>query len=177
VISESILEGEKVRLRPIAESDLPHFVEWLADGEVTRWLTELDAPTLDEERQWYERTRADPDTVNWAIETLDGSLAGSVELRVAAARRKAELGIGIFDKTQWNRGLGTDTVRLVVGYAFGELGLNRVELTTAEDNIRAIRCYEKVGFVREGLKRQDRLYGEEFGNTLMMSILREEWQK
>src|SRR5262249_52054215 len=49
VISESILEGEKVRLRPMEPRDLPHFVEWLADPEVRRWLAALqEPPTLQE---------------------------------------------------------------------------------------------------------------------------------
>jgi len=158
------------------ESDLPSFVEWLADGEVTRWLAEMSAPpTLDEEYEWYERRRSDPDSLMWAIETVDGRLVGSTELRLEPARRKAEFGIVIGDKGSWNGGLGTEALRLVLAYAFDELELNRVELTTAEDNGRAIRSYEKVGFVREGLKRQDRMVDGKFGNTLMMSILREEW--
>jgi RimJ/RimL family protein N-acetyltransferase len=111
----------------------------------------------------------------WAIETIDGRLVGSTELRLEPARRKAEFGIVIGDRSQWGRGLGTEALRLVLAYAFGELELNRVELTTAEDNERAIRSYKKVGFVREGLKRQDRMVEGKFGNTLMMSVLREEW--
>jgi len=61
VISESILEGEKVRLRPTEERDLPRFVEWLADRDVTRWLAAMgDPPTLEAEREWYERRPDDP---------------------------------------------------------------------------------------------------------------------
>jgi RimJ/RimL family protein N-acetyltransferase len=113
VISESILEGAKVRLRPVQESDLPHFQRWLADPEVRRWLAAMDkAPTLQEEYEWYERRRADEDAVLWSIETLAGQLAGSVELRVTPYARRAELGISIHDKTQWNKGYGTDAVRL-----------------------------------------------------------------
>lgn len=176
MISESILEGENVRLRPMEERDLPSFVDWLADREVTRWLAEMSAPpTLEEEYEWYERRRSDPDSLMWAIETIDGRLVGSTELRLEPARRKAEFGIVIGDRSQWGRGLGTEALRLVLAYAFGELELNRVELTTAEDNERAIRSYKKVGFVREGLKRQDRMVEGKFGNTLMMSVLREEW--
>ena len=176
MISESILEGKKVRLRPMEEHDLPSFVEWLADREVTRWLAEMsDPPTLEEEHEWYDRRRSDPDSLMWAIETVDGRLVGSTELRLEPARRKAEFGIVIGDRSQWSRGLGTEALRLVLAYAFGELELNRVELTTAEDNERAIRSYKKVGFVREGLKRQDRMVEGKFGNTLVMSILREEW--
>jgi RimJ/RimL family protein N-acetyltransferase len=176
VISESILQGEKVRLRPMEEHDLPSFVEWLADAEVTQWLAQLGTPpSLEEEYEWYERRRSDPDSLMWAIETLDGRLVGSTELRLEPARRKAEFGIVIGEKSEWDHGLGTDALRLVLDYAFGELELNRVELTTAEENERALRVYEKLGFVREGLKRQDRVLDGRFGNTVMMSVLRAEW--
>jgi len=177
VISESILQGEKVRLRPVEERDLPQFVRWLADPELTRWLAAIGSPpTLEEEYEWWHDKRSDPDSVLWAIETLDGRLVGTTELRLALRAERAELGIAIHDKTWWGKGLGTDAVRLVVDYAFEELNLNRVELTTDEDNARAIRCYEKVGFVREGLLRKHRLVEGRFGNTVVMGILREEWQ-
>ena len=177
VISECILDGERVRLRPVADGDLPHFVQWLADWDVRRWLAEMDSPpTLKEERQWYDRRRSDPDAVMWAIDTLEGRLAGNIELRLQPMRRKAELGISIHDKTLWSQGLGTDAVRLVLHYAFEELALNRVELMTDEENARAIRCYEKCGFVREGLLRQHRLIDGKFGNTVVMSVLADEWR-
>jgi RimJ/RimL family protein N-acetyltransferase len=176
MISESILEGEKVRLRPMEEGDLPAFVEWLADKEVTRWLAEMSfAPSLDQEIEWYEGRRGDPDSLMWAIETVAGQLVGSTELRLFPVRKKAEFGIVIGEKSKWDGGLGTEALRLILGYAFGELELNRVELTTAEDNERALRVYEKLGFVREGLKRQDRVLDGRFGNTVLMAVLREEW--
>ena len=178
VISESILEGQKVRLRPTEERDLPRFVEWLADRDVTRWLAAMgDPPTLEDEREWYERRREDTESVMWSIETLEGRLAGNVELRLTPRAKRAEMGIAIQDKALWSRGLGTDAVRLVLRYAFEELELNRVELTTDEDNSRAVRCYEKCGFAREGLLRQHRLIDGKFGNTVMMAVLREEWRR
>ena len=175
MISECILEGQRIRLRPVAERDLPHFVRWLADREITRWLAAIDEPpTLEDERDWYEDKRADPDNVLWAIDTLEGRLIGTAELRLAPRQRRAEMGIAVQDKSQWNQGYGTEAVRLVLGYAFAELGLNRVELTVDEENARAIRCYEKCGFQREGLLRQHRLVDGSFGNTLVMAVLREE---
>lgn len=175
MISECILTGEKVRLRPVEERDLPHFVEWLANPELTRWLSAIDSPpTLEEEYEWYDSKRSDPDSVMWAIESLDGRLAGNVELRLALKSQRAELGIAIQDTRLWSQGLGTDVIRLVLDYAFEDLGLNRVELTTDEDNARALRCYEKCGFVREGLLRKHRLVEGEFGNTIVMSVLKEE---
>lgn len=176
MISESIIEGAAVRLRPLEERDLPTCVDWMNDREVTRWLAAIgEPPTLEDEQDWYDRRRADPDSVMWAIETAEGRLVGNVELRITPAARRAEMGIVVGDKSVWNRGYGTGTVRMVLRYAFEELELNRVDLTTDEANYRAIRCYEKCGFQREGLLRQHRLIDGEFGNTLVMAILRDEW--
>ena len=167
-----------MRLRPVKPQDLKRFAEWLQDAEVRRWLAALDeAPTLEEEIEWYEDTRANPDNVLWAIETLDGRLIGTCELRVTPRADRAELGIAIQDKSRWNSGYGTDAVRLVLEYGFEDLDLNRIELTTDEDNVRGRRCYEKCGFVEEGLLRQHRRVEGRFSNTIMMSVLREEWER
>jgi RimJ/RimL family protein N-acetyltransferase len=158
--------------------DLPRFVEWLADREVTRWLAAVnEPPTLADEVDWYESTRANPDNVLWSIDTLEGDLVGTIELRTTPAHRRAELGIAIQDKSQWNKGLGEDAVRLVLEYGFDDLELNRIELTTDEANVRGRRCYEKCGFVQEGLLRRHRVVDGEVGNTLVMAILREEWEE
>ena len=165
-----------MRLRPVQERDLPQFVRWLQDRELTRWLAAIgDPPSLEEEYDWWHDKRADPDSILWAIDLPEGRLVGTVELRLTMRAERAEMGIAIHDKVQWNQGLGTDAARLVVDYAFEELNLNRVELTTDEENARAIRCYEKVGFVREGLLRQHRLVDGVFGNTVIMGILRDDW--
>jgi len=176
VISECILEGEAVRLRPAEERDLPKFVEWLADPEVTRWLAAMgDPPTLEDEIEWYEAKRSDPNNVLWSIETIEGRLIGNVELRVVPQANRAELGIAIQDMSQWSKGYGTETVRLVLHYGFEELELNRIELTADEKNHRAIRCYEKCGFRHEGLLRQHRLVDGRYGNTVVMAVLADEW--
>ncbi|HVP04840.1 MAG TPA: GNAT family protein [Dehalococcoidia bacterium] len=177
MISESILEGQRLRLRPVQPGDLPKFAEWLGDSEVRRWLAAVaEAPTLQDEVEWYEDSRANPDNVLWSIETLDGRLIGTTELRVAPDHHRAELGIAIQDKTQWSQGYGRETICLLLEYGFEEMELNRIELTVDEANARARRCYEKCGFVREGVLRQHRFVEGEFGNTIVMSVLRSEWR-
>ena len=100
-----------------------------------------------------------------------------VEDELAAGRTKrAELAISIGEKDCWSRGLGTDAVRTVLRHGFEDLGLRRVDLHTDADNARGIRCYEKCGFVREGVMRARRLrYGEPL-DMVLMAVLRDEWQ-
>jgi len=173
VISESILTAKTLRLRPADESDLVHFQRWLADDELRRWLGSVnEQPSIAEEYDWYMSKRQDPDTILWSIEAADGSLLGNVELRLSPLNRRAEVGIGIFDRGQWGKGYGTEAMRLVLDFAFGELKLNRVELTTDEENTRAIRSYEKCGFVREGLLREHRLVGGRPSDCVAMAVIR-----
>ena len=177
MISESILTTKKVRLRPLQESDLAHFQRWLGDAELRRWLGSVtEQPTVAEEFDWYVSRRQDPDTILWSIEDADGTLLGNVELRLSALNRRAAVGIGIFDRGEWGKGYGTEAMRLVLDYAFGELKLNRVELATDEDNVRAIRSYEKCGFVREGLLREHRQIDGSPSDSVAMAILRSDWE-
>jgi RimJ/RimL family protein N-acetyltransferase len=173
--ADCILEGGKVRLRPVREEDLPDFLRWLNDPDVLRWLTLPKAPTMEEERQWWEAEQRNPDDVVWAIETLDGRLLGDLALRTNPLGRWADLGLFIGEKALWSRGYGTDAVRTILRYAFTGMRLNRVSLTTDELNARALRCYEKCGFVREGLLRQHRLVDGQFRNSVLMGVLQEEF--
>lgn len=177
MISESILAGEAVRLRPVQQSDLAYFQRMLADDKLRRWLGSMpQQPTMEEEQEWYLHRRQDPDSVLWSIETASGDLLGTAELRLNAENSRAEVGIGIFDRRNWGKGYGTAAMRLVLDYAFGELRLNRIELTTDVDNARAIRSYEKCGFVREGLLRQFRMAEGEPVDCVAMAVLHSDWQ-
>ena len=167
-----------MRLRPVDEPDLPLFVRWFNDPEVRYWLSMSDAPefTLESEEEWYDEMRADPTRVIWCIETEDGQPIGNLGLHaIDEAHGRATFGISIGEKAFWSRGYGTEALREVLFYAFGEMGLRRVVLEVDEDNARGIRCYEKCGFVREGLLRGHRLRGGQPVNDVVMAVLREEW--
>jgi len=177
MIAESILQGRKVRLRPVEESDLSLFVRWFNDPEVRYWLGISEEPELsmDSERGWYEEMRGDLTRIVWVIQTMAGWAIGNVELRdIDETHGRAALGIAIGEKEYWSRGYGTDAVKQVLRYAFEEMELRRVELYTDEDNVQGIRCYEKCGFEREGLLRARRLRQGQPVNCLIMAVLRKD---
>jgi RimJ/RimL family protein N-acetyltransferase len=74
-----------------------------------------------------------------------------------------------------DRGLGTEATRLIVGHGFEQLGLNRIALGVFNFNPRAIRAYEKAGFVAEGTEREALLHEDEWIDATYMSILAREW--
>jgi RimJ/RimL family protein N-acetyltransferase len=90
--------------------------------------------------------------------------------------RSSEIGIIIGDKSAWNQGYGTESVRLLVKLGFETLNLNRIYLHVFETNPRAVKCYEKAGFVHEGRQRQGEWQDGRFIDVLVMSILQEEWR-
>jgi RimJ/RimL family protein N-acetyltransferase len=110
----------------------------------------------------------------WIIET--GSPIGHVRLdRVDLRDRRAYLAIGIEDFARLGKGLGTETIRLVQQYAFGELGLHRLSVRVVEYNHRAIRAYEKCGFIIEGREREAAFVDGHWHDDVMMGILDREY--
>jgi RimJ/RimL family protein N-acetyltransferase len=161
------------------ERDLPLFVRWFNDPEVGYWLSISEGPelTLESERKWYDEMRADPAQVIWCIETEEGQPIGNLGLHsIDETHGRATMGISICEKAFWSRGLGTEAIRQVLRYAFAELELRRVDLQVDEDNPRGIRCYEKCGFVREGLLRAHRLRRGRPVDAVAMAVLREGWE-
>ena len=61
-------------------------------------------------------------------------------------------------------------------WAFDTLNLNRIETDTDPRNIAAARALEKLGFVREGLLREDCIVNGEVCDSLMYGLLRREWK-
>ncbi len=172
-----MLEGALVRIRAIEQGDLPTFVKWINDPEVTEYLQFEPPMSMEDEVMWYHRMISSKDKA-FAIETLEGRLIGNVGLIGLDWRnRKTDLGIMIGEKDAWSQGYGTDAITVMLRYLFEELGLNRVGLYVDVDNHRAIRCYGKCGFVREGLVRHHRFKDGRYLDSVLMSILRSDWDE
>lgn len=174
-----MIKGEKVQLRPVERDDLPHFVEWFADPEVRHYLIRYMPFSLEQEERWFEDLQerlAKKETVMLAIETSENVLIGNISLNdIDWKNRKAELGITIGEKAYWSQGYGTDAIRTLLGLAFDEMNLHRVFLRVFDDNKRGLRCYEKVGFQREGTLRDSAFRRGSYRDLYIMSILQPEF--
>lgn len=174
-----MLLGERVRLRAIEREDIPTFVRWFNDPEVRQYLHMYEPMSRAKEERWFESRLDARDDFLLAIEARVGDAwihIGNVGLhRVDWKNRSAVLGIALGEKAYWGQGYGTDAVRTMLQFAFGELNLHRVELEVHEFNPRAIRCYEKAGFRHEGTRRQALFHEGRYWDVHRMGILQTEF--
>jgi len=170
-----ILKGKLTVLRPITLKDAPRFVRWLADPAVNKFTTRSKA-TLKEEVKWIRGLPKAKNSVNWAIDTKEGVHIGSIGLEFNKQDKRAIYDILIGDKQYWSKGYGYDATKTLLDYAFKKLKLHRVSLSVYAYNERAIKLYEKLGFKKFGIGRENIYYHHKFYNCVYMDMLNREWR-
>jgi len=174
-----LFTGELVRLAaPNPDTDAEALTRWSRDSEYGRLMDNRPAipRSVGWTRDWLSRD-VDDSRLRFHIRTLsDDRLLGTVDIEVDHwPHGEGWVGIDIGDRDEWGKGYGTDAMRVMLRYAFVELNLHRVSLNVFEYNPRAIRSYEKCGFVREGRRRQALNRDGRRWDVIHMGILREEW--
>lgn len=180
--------GERIRLRRPEREDMPRCAAWINDPDVRKGLSFLFPVSVAHELQWFEHQLAlEPAAQQFLIDARAESMLPDASdpawtpvgvcglLNLDWPHRQAEIGIFIGPSEFPGAGYGAEAVRVLVRWAFRTLNLHRVYLRVFEDNGPAIRCYEKVGFRLEGRQRQSRFQDGRYIDTLMMSVLRDEW--
>ena len=169
--------GTKVYLRPLDQEDAPRIVPWFNDPEVSRTIAMyLPLNRLGEEAFIAKLYQSDHDIVLGIAARESDALVGVTGLhQIDYKNRHANFGITIGEPIEWGKGYGTEATALMVEYAFETLNLNRVRLLVFEYNERGQRTYERVGFRREGVLRQEHFHAGRYWDTFTMAILRAEW--
>jgi RimJ/RimL family protein N-acetyltransferase len=170
----AFLTGSHVYLRALERADAPTILPWVNDQEVIQHLLIHRPTNLAAEEAFIDAvTRSEHDMVFGMCERRTDRLIGVTGLhRIDDKNRHAMFGIFIGNAESRGRGYGTEATAMVVHYAFNTLNLNRVWLHVHENNKPGIRVYEKVGFRKEGVLRQDSFRRGRYRNTVVMGILR-----
>lgn len=173
-------ELPKVYLRELTLNDVEDRFRWCLDKEVTKHLNmpEKYPPFSKEEtKRWIKMCINKTNGYEQkAIETQEGKHIGWIDLKnIDKLNKHAELGVAIGDKTYWGKGYGFSAMKEMLQWGFNELDLNKIWLRVEVDNEKAINSYKRIGYVEEGILRQDRLRNGEFVDRLRMSILRHEF--
>lgn len=178
--TEPVIAHGSVYLRPAERSDIPLFVGWFNDARTSSTLALVAPMSIPMEEGWFERAVAaqGKDGYHFTICLLaDDRPVGTIGLFDLDLRNgNAGLGISIGDPADTNRGLGSDALRALVGWAFDMLRLERVWLEVYDFNPRARLVYERVGFALEGTQRHAIFRRGRFVDVHLMAVLADEWR-
>jgi RimJ/RimL family protein N-acetyltransferase len=172
------IEGRRVVLRRHRPENLETVVRWYHDPELAR-LTRYQVRPMsrDEVERFFHSRLLGAESVAYAIhERSTERLVGLTTFSALDGDNGSALfHITIGERDAWGRGLGTETVELMLEHAFERLGLHRVGLSVFDFNERAIRAYEKAGFTVEGRLREAILRDGRYWDEVQMGALRSEW--
>ncbi|AMW33175.1 Protein N-acetyltransferase, RimJ/RimL family [Fervidobacterium changbaicum] len=169
------MEGKLATLRPMEVSDAQKFVQLINDEKTKEYLSLVFPMNQFLEEEWIKKNAISHNQANFSIEAGDNLIGSAGLMGIDWVARSAEYGIAIFDPNYWNKGIGTEVTQMMLRYAFEYLNLNRVWLRVFENNQRAIRVYEKCGFIQEGRMRQARYLKGQYFDVIIMSILADEY--
>lgn len=162
-----------VYLRPITRDDTERIVRWRNSERVRKNFIFQKPFTVQGHIEWMETKVASGEVVQFILcETKGDRPVGSVYFRdIDPQNNRAEYGIFIGEEDAAGKGYGTLAAKGAVGYAGNTMRLHKLMLRVFADNTAAVRSYEKAGFVKEALLK-DEIKGEEgYRDLILMACL------
>ena len=166
-----------VTIRKFEESDIEKKVKWINDSKNNRFL-HYDLPLeVENTRKWFKSIVSREDRYDAVIEA-DGVACGLIGLlTIDRKNKKAEYYIALGEQEYKGKGVSLQASRVLLNYAFKDLGLNRVYLYTESKNKIAQAFFEKVGFIKEGFLKDDLYCRGEFIDRIVYGISRSNFYK
>lgn len=166
-----MIKGKKIVLRALEKDDLRRCWKWINNPGVTKDMGSSIPKSMHEEEKWYERIQESKKDKVFAIQ-VNKKHIGNISLdNIDSHNKRAELGIMIGDKNYWDKGYGTDAIKTLLSMGFNELNLHKIYLHVFPSNKRALKCYEKCGFKKEGVLREHVFKGGKYQDLIVMSII------
>lgn len=152
--------GTLINLRALEREDIARSHEFVNDYQTMRGAMSgmLYPSSFEDEARWADgQTSYTRGEYQFAVETLEGKIfIGRCGFtHVDWKNRVAEIGILLGDAQYRGHGYGTDAVRTLCAFGFGELNLHKIKASVFDFNRAAVRAYEKSGFTIEGTLKNE----------------------
>ena len=174
-----VLMGRRVLLRELREGDAEPVFQYTRDPEVTRFLA-FESPQGVEETELFIALARESRVHDREYVFAIADVASDRPLGVTALRHidplmsTAQIGTWVA-RPYWGRRVNSEAKQLLIDYAFGTLGLHRIEARILPDNQRSCRAFEKLGAVYEGTLRESFVKQGSYRDTSLYAILSSEW--
>jgi len=168
-------------LREIAEHDVEAVFEMESDPVAMRFWSRLPMQDISEARESVERGMgffSSRTALKWCVtRPADDRMLGHLSLfNFSEQSGRADIGYGL-GRAHWGQGFMHEALTAVVDYAFGPLGLRRLEADVDPRNQASLRAVERLGFTRKGLLRERWQVGDEISDTVFLGLLAREWRE
>jgi ribosomal-protein-alanine N-acetyltransferase len=162
-VPQPTLRAGGLQLRPWGPGDAPGFAGAFCDGEIRRWHVNV-VEDEDEALEWIEGWQAgwvQERGASWAVVDVGAAaLFGLVALRdIDMTAGQAECSYWVLPEAR-GRGVATEALARMAGWAFDDLGLHRLTLVHCVENLRSCRVAAKAGFALEGTGRSAQLLAD-----------------
>lgn len=171
------LRTARLVLRRPIPTDIADRLALGRDPEIYRNLgadtRNLKSITDEQAKAWVDNIASHP--AAWVIEHQGRAIGEILIDNFVEADQRAGLIIGVLDPTCLGKGLGTEAIKAVAEFCFDVLGLHKLSMRVLSFNTRAIRAYERVGFVREGLERESAFIGGVWYDDVIVGLLKRDF--
>jgi N-acetyltransferase len=175
------LDGQTVRLVPMEIEQLDDL--WKAGHLQEIW--EFTASKIKSKEDMRAAIKAAADErekgTQYPFVVVDketGKIIGSSRyLDISEAHKSLEIGWTWYHPEYWRTRVNTETKFLMLGHAFEEMGMNRVQFCTDSRNIRSRKAIARLGAEKEGVLRKHRIIADGYvRDTVVFSIIKDDWQ-
>jgi RimJ/RimL family protein N-acetyltransferase len=175
----TVLEGSRVRLRPLVPTDLPSVFSWYNDPETVAPFDRFSTETFDAFAHSVARAEGDPTSLapRFAVERKDtGKVVGIVGCyRAHPVLEYTDVWYILGDRASRGHGFGREAVRLLVGHLFATEATERVGASVDVENVASSRLLEGLGFRLEGTLRSALFHHGGWHDFRVYGITRSEW--
>lgn len=176
------LTGQKVRLEPLSLEFAPALYEAIKEApSLWQYIYVQQPRSLEQMEQWVAQAlqdQAQGTSLPFVIRDLSsGRIVGSTRyLRIEAQHRGLEIGWSWLTPSAQRTGINTESKYLLLCHAFEQLGAIRVQLNTHHLNLQSQRAIERLGAVKEGILRNNRIMPDgSYRHSVYYSIIESEW--
>ena len=175
----TVLEGTRVRLRPLNPEEVATVFAWYNDPETVAPFDRFSLDTFDAFSRAVATAAGDPTSLapRFAVERKDeGKVVGVVgHYRAHPVLEYNDVWYVLGDRAARGHGFGAESVRLLVEHLFASEALERVGATSDVENVASYRLLEGLGFRHEGTFRSALFHHGRWHDVRVYGITRTEW--
>lgn len=151
--------------------------EWRNSPEVAQYMFDPDPIPRDVHDAWYSRLLAGHGPRGWVVRSNGAPVGACFLTRHSPRDRHASFGIYLADPATRGHGVGGAAQYLLCERAFDEVGLHKLNCEVLGSNTAAIAMYERLGFVVEGVQREQLMRAGEWVDAHLLALFEAAWAK